>query len=72
MRGTTTARQESPAAFRVAPVLSKHIATIRESEQFFKLRGFGTQRLVLLTLIREFFGPSPSALSGKQIQNHRW
>ena len=25
-----------------------------------------------LTLIREFLGPSPSAFSGKKIQNHRW
>ena len=26
----------------------------------------------ILTLIREFLGPSPSAFSGKKIQNHRW
>ena len=29
-------------------------------------------RINQLTLIREFLGPSPSAFSGKRIQNHRW
>ena len=37
----------------------------------------GPQKLLLkrfnaLTLIREFLGPSPSALSGKNIQKYRW
>ena len=37
-----------------------------------KLRGKDKGEFSILTLIREFLGPSPSAFSGKKIQNHRW
>ena len=49
-----------PNCHEETPVISHYVPSTAYPDHFFKIFIF------LLTLIREFFGPSPSAFSGKK------